>query len=65
MSNGAADKVVEREKLHRCDRFPEWASTVLGDLEVAEEVHYKQNHGLSVVFAPDDCQGHLNEQRCC
>ena len=25
---GVASKVVEREKLHRCDRFPEWTESV-------------------------------------
>ena len=26
---GVASKVVEREKLHRCDRYPEWACIIL------------------------------------
>ena len=64
-SVGPAGKVVEREKLHRSDRFPEWASTFLGVLKIAEKVHYRQNLGFSVVFAPDHCQDHLGERRCC
>ena len=48
-SGSSAGKVVDLEKLHGTDRFPEWASNDLGDLEVAEEVYYTQNHGFLVV----------------
>ena len=35
---GVAGKVVEREKLHRCDRFPEWTESIFDAPQIAEKV---------------------------
>ena len=63
LGSTSASKVVELEKLHRSDRFPEWAESIFSGSYIAEKVWQDENYGFRAIFALDERDAHLGSSR--